>query len=197
MPPFGDQDDFDICPTGNEMVFSARDHSPSVAWETKRNIFSVAMTVVKDQANSCHVISMGNPTRISHSQGQESHPVYSPDGQSVAFLSMKRPGYESDKNRIMIYSKATRETKELAADWSLSPHSIAWSTDSSQLFLTAPSHGRNSIFSLPINEITNIPTPIIAEVNNINRSCSRVVTLSGSRLLFSTSSFTSPSEVCM
>jgi len=51
-----------------------------------------------DAAAGC--ITLGN-------DGYDTHPAYSPDGLSIAYLSMATPGYEADTNRVKIYHLPT------------------------------------------------------------------------------------------
>ena len=43
--------------------------------------------------------------------GTSDCPCYSPDGSVVAFLTMLRPGFESDRQEIMLYDRATAKTR--------------------------------------------------------------------------------------
>ena len=43
--------------------------------------------------------------------GYDTNPTYSPDGKSIAWLSMERDGYESDQNRLMVMDLATGEKR--------------------------------------------------------------------------------------
>ena len=48
-------------------------------------------------------------------QGYDTSPVLSKDGKTLAYLSMKRDGYESDKNNLMLYSLDTDTRVNLTA----------------------------------------------------------------------------------
>jgi Tol biopolymer transport system component len=45
--------------------------------------------------------------------GYDKNPLFSPDGTLLAFESMERDGYESDKNRLMVLELATDSIKDL------------------------------------------------------------------------------------
>eukprot|EP00981_Chlorochromonas_danica_P005895 scaffold1208_cov163-Ochromonas_danica.AAC.22 len=57
------------------------------------------------------------------------HPVFSPDGNHLAFLSMRRPGYESDRQRIVVYNLHTNTLVTLTEDVDISFQSISWSRE--------------------------------------------------------------------
>ena len=42
-------------------------------------------------------------------KGYDTNPTYSPDGKSIAWLSMERDGYEADQNRLMVMNLETGE----------------------------------------------------------------------------------------
>jgi len=46
--------------------------------------------------------------------GYDTNPVFSPDGKYVAFLSMERDGYESDRNRLFVYEMASGKKLNVA-----------------------------------------------------------------------------------
>ena len=55
----------------------------------------------------------GAPAVItSANKGADQNPVYSPDGRFIAYASQARAGFESDRWRLMIYSRADRTSRE-------------------------------------------------------------------------------------
>ena len=42
----------------------------------------------------------------------DSTPLYSPDGKYIAYRAQQRPGYESDRFRLMLYDRKTGEKEE-------------------------------------------------------------------------------------
>ncbi len=47
----------------------------------------------------------------------DSTPLYSPDGRYIAYRAQQRPGYESDRFRLMLYDRKTGEKKNLTEDF--------------------------------------------------------------------------------
>ncbi|MCE3590595.1 hypothetical protein LXJ59_28825, partial [Escherichia coli] len=64
-------------------------------------------------------------------------PTVSPDGKSLAWVAMKRPGYESDRQVLMLRDLATGQVRALTEGWDRSVGSITWSPDSKRLYVTA------------------------------------------------------------
>ena len=79
----------------------------------------------------------GTPKKISTSPGSDSTPLYSPDGKWIAWRMQKRPGYESDRFRLVIYNRQTGEIRNLTEGFDYWVGSFAWSTT------------RRAYFSLP------------------------------------------------
>ena len=64
-------------------------------------------------------------------------PAASPDGRWLAWAAMKRPGYESDRQVLMVRELATGKTRALTESWDRSVSSIEWAPDSASLYVTA------------------------------------------------------------
>jgi dipeptidyl aminopeptidase/acylaminoacyl peptidase len=61
-----------------------------------------------------------HPVRVSNSPGSDDAPAYSPDGKWLAFRSQARPGYESDRFRLMLLDRS-RTSEEVPASPPPSP----------------------------------------------------------------------------
>ena len=82
--------------------------------------------------------------------GYDTNPVFSPDGNKLAWLSMERDGYESDKNRIFVMDMKTGEKTDLTADWDYTVNTIAWANDSKSIYFIAAYHGPSPIFQIDL-----------------------------------------------
>ncbi len=69
--------------------------------------------------------------------GYDWEPNYSPDGRYIAFGSMARPGFEADRDRIMLYNRASGEIEELTKDMDQTAHHIQWKSDGTAIFSIA------------------------------------------------------------
>lgn len=63
-------------------------------------------------------------------------PVPSPDGKTLAYAAMARPGYESDRQVLMLRDLSSGTTRALTQGWDRSVGSIAWTSDSKSLVVT-------------------------------------------------------------
>ncbi len=70
----------------------------------------------------------------------DSTPLYSPDGKYIAYRAQLRPGYESDRFRLMLYERKTGEKKNLTESFDGWVGTVAWSPFSTRIFI----HSRKS-----------------------------------------------------
>ena len=92
--------------------------------------------------------------------GYDLNPVYSPDGQMIAWESMERDGYEADKNRLFIADLKTGTKKDFTVSFDQNVKGLTWSKDSKSIWFISDIHGTDEIFRLDladgkISRITN------------------------------------------
>ena len=149
--PFGGPEEFGWSPDGREIAYTAQLGS-DIAWSTDLNIYVVS-------------VAGGTPQELTAAnKATDAAPIYSPDGSTIAYRSMVRPGFESDRFRIKLYDRGSRKTRTLTESWDRSPSSLAWTPDSKTLLVTAAEGARQKIFVIPIAAGT--PQPIVAEHYN-------------------------------
>ena len=66
--------------------------------------------------------------------GYDKYPVFSPDGKQLAFISMETPGYESDKERLMIMNLETGEKNYMTEDFDQNVQSVSWNKDGTVIY---------------------------------------------------------------
>ena len=179
IKPFGGADDFAWSPDGKEICYTTQ-IGHDAAWSTDLNIFVVPIT--------------GGPAKCitSDNKATDTGPAYSPDGNTIAYRAMARPGFEADRFRIKLYDRKTADTRTLAEAWDRSPGSIVWSPDSKTLFATAEESAREKIFA--VNVSSGKPTTIVGE--HYNTMLSVVPGPPGpGRLIFGQDSLLGPVEI--
>jgi dipeptidyl aminopeptidase/acylaminoacyl peptidase len=75
-------------------------------------------------------------------------PTPSPDGKHLAWFAMKRPGFEADRQVLMLRDLATGKVTALTEGWDRSVGSIAWSPDSKTIFVTAEDTQETPVWSV-------------------------------------------------
>ena len=75
-------------------------------------------------------------------------PTVSPDGRSLAYVAMKRAGFEADRLVLTIRDLASGQTRAVTEGWDRSIGSIAWSPDSKTIYVTAEDTQENPVWSI-------------------------------------------------
>lgn len=85
--------------------------------------------------------------------GYDTAPQFSPTG-NLTWLQMKRDGYESDKNDIIVEFKGIKTN--LTANWDGTVDNFIWSKDGKTVFFVAPIDGTKQIFAVNFPGLTKI-----------------------------------------
>ncbi len=91
-------------PDSKELAFT-ENLDPEPAVSTSADIFTLDLTN-----------PAAKPVKVSTSPGGDFNPAYSPDGKYLAWRSQARAGYESDKFRLVLYDRASKDDQGVAAE---------------------------------------------------------------------------------
>ncbi len=84
--------------------------------------------------------------------GYDTAPTFSPDGNYLAWLSMKRDGYESDQNRLCIMNLKSGEQKYISEKpFDSNVDSYCWANDGASLYFTGVWHGASMVYNINLN----------------------------------------------
>jgi dipeptidyl aminopeptidase/acylaminoacyl peptidase len=139
VPPFslGGPDDYAISPDGTEVCYAMiSDDVPAIS--TNSDLYAVP-------------IAGGQSKKITVNPAADNSPQYSPDGKYLAYRAQVRPGYESDRWRLMLIERATGKLTNLTEPIDRWVGSFAWGPDSSRLFFTIQDRGRQYIQFISVN----------------------------------------------
>src|SRR5271170_4433639 len=141
VPPFslGGPDAYAFAPGGKEIAFE-ENLDPVPAISTHVDIFTLRLD---DPA--------AKPIKITTSLGGNFSPAYSPDGKYIAFRSQARAGYESDKFRLMLYDRQSKQIKNLLPKFDRWVDELVWAHNSKQIYFVAGHWGEAPIFSVETN----------------------------------------------
>jgi dipeptidyl aminopeptidase/acylaminoacyl peptidase len=141
VPPFslGGPDGYAFSPDGKEIAFE-ENLDPVPAISTNSDIFTLRL----DDLNA-------KPVRISTAAGGDHSPAYSPDGKYIAWRSQERAGYESDKFRLVIYDRSTKQIKNVLPNFDRWVDEFVWAPDSQRLFITAGDHGEEPVYATKLS----------------------------------------------
>ncbi len=136
VPPFGGSEQYAWSPDGKQIALTLKDVE---RWAESTD-------------SDVYLVDIENPgalTNISQGMtGYDNDPSYSPDGKWIAFHSMERPGFESDRLRIMIYDRATAKITEATQGLDQQAHGAEWTDDSKSLLFGSEFRGTTQLFRL-------------------------------------------------
>ena len=82
--------------------------------------------------------------------GYDQNPQFSPDGKYIAWQSMERDGYESDRSRLCVYEIATGKKTYVTESFESDVNTYLWGNDSQTLYFTGVWHGTIMVYSTNI-----------------------------------------------
>ena len=127
--------------------------------------------------------------RIMEFVGYDRYPVWSPDDSQIAFCSMATPGYESDKDRLYVYTLATDEMVDLSLDFDHSAQNVIW-TDNKTIYFLSPLFGTQQVCKVDTEnkkvEVITSGDHEIASMSIAGDKCiSTLMTISADKELYS------------
>jgi len=137
-PPFGDEASYRFSPDGKTLAFSVKAVGRSEAWSTNFDVYEAPAT-----GGTPRNLTADNPA-------WDAEPAYSPDGRSLAYRAMSRPGYEADRFHIVVLDRASGAKRVVAGDWDRSVESLAWTGDGRALYVTAHDVGQLALFRVDV-----------------------------------------------
>jgi dipeptidyl aminopeptidase/acylaminoacyl peptidase len=124
--PFGGAEEIAFSPDGRTVYFALREAGRIEALSTNLDIF---------QAPSDGSAPPVNLTDAN--DATDNLPTVSPDGRTLAYFAMARPGYEADRQVLQLRDLATGQTRAITQNFDRSVDSIEWATDGRSLLVTA------------------------------------------------------------
>jgi len=174
--PFGGLEEISLSPDGKEVAFASQKMTKDAAWTTDLNVY----TVPTDGSAEPKCLTCDNPA-------VDTQPAYSPDGHSLAWLAMRRPGYESDRMRLMLLDRASGKQRSWNEEWDRSPSEITWAANSERIFTTTDNFGQHPLLRLSMDSKRGrilVPDGTVSSPR-----------AAGDRLLYAKDSLTSPVEL--
>ena len=84
--PFGGDEDFALSPDSKTLIFSAKVAGKSEPWQTNFDLWQVPLDA-----------SAKPQDLTAQNKAWDAAAVFSPDGHTIAWRAMKRPGFEADR----------------------------------------------------------------------------------------------------
>ena len=177
MPPFGGIGQINWAPDGKTLAYTCKKKTGKErAVSTNSNIYLYNLETKETR----------NLTPFN--QGYDRNPVFSNDGNYLAWESMQTPGFESDKNRIMIMNLQNGTYQNYSEDFDQSASALKWSNDDSMLYFISGVHATYQLYSLDISQ--NVIKQITDGWHNYTS-----LHLAGDYLIGEKMSMSSPTEI--
>ena len=84
-------------------------------------------------------------------RGYDTNPKFSPDGKYIAWQSMERDGYESDRNRLCVYNLNNGQKTFVTESFESGVDDYCWNYDSQSLYFIGVWHGTSMVYSTNLN----------------------------------------------
>lgn len=141
--PFGGTEDYIIRPDGKFVIYVTKQKTGTeYALSTNTDLFQY------------DIETQETVNLTDDNEGYDTHPVYSPDGETLAYLSMKRDGYEADKNDLIVFQNGKKTN--LTADWDGTVNGFTWANSGNKIYFSAPVDGTVQIFEVPLSTSGNV-----------------------------------------
>ena len=176
MEPFGGAEQLAWSPDSKQIVYTSRKKGGlKYAISTDSDIYLYDLTSRKT-VNLCKPSDYKEPEStptqslqaqaVNHQQsdfnvGYDQNPQFSPDGRYVAWLSMARDGYESDRSRLCVYELSTGKKQYVTESFESSVNDFLWSSNSKDIYFTGVWHGVANIYA------TNLKGSVKKLINDI------------------------------
>ena len=146
--PFGGDEEYEWSRDGARLVFSARLADRVEAWSTNFDLYEVPAAGGTAPRNL-------TPDNLAW----DTQPVFLANGD-MAWLAMKRPGFEADRFHIMVREAASGRIRALTDAWDRSVGKLGVSRDGKRLLAAADDIGQHALFTVDVG--TGKPTPIVS-----------------------------------
>jgi len=175
--PFNGSEDICWSPDGNKLIISyKRLTGKEYAISTNSELYIYNLETKTDV----------NLT-FSGFDGYDDGAVWSPDGKTIVWHSMATPGFEADKNRIMVYNWETHKMTDFSVGFDQSSSSFVYSKDSKTIYFLSGIEATYQIYSL------NLESKEIKQITHGDHNYQSVA-LAGDKLIGTKMSMVYPTE---
>ncbi|MGH7702382.1 MAG: prolyl oligopeptidase family serine peptidase, partial [Gemmatimonadales bacterium] len=144
LTPF-DRDVPPIASGGSDLAISAVGTEVAIAFNPDSNLAT-------STNNDLFVMGPDGTGRqaITTNPANDNTPRYSPDSRYIAYLAASVPGFEADRQQIMLYERASGRRVPLTQSWDLSVSAIEWMPDAKAILADVEERGEQVFYRVEV-----------------------------------------------
>jgi dipeptidyl aminopeptidase/acylaminoacyl peptidase len=143
---WGGSGEYDVTPDGGTLAFTANSRTEGIYPD-----------------NDIFLLEIGGDDALNittDNTANDGTPMFSPDGESLAFLSQSIEGFYGDTARLQVRDLDSGRTRQLHADWDRSMSGLVWTPGSDGFFGAIDDAGTRRVYAIPLgDESPKLVTP--------------------------------------
>ena len=184
MEPFGGIEQLDWSPDSKTIAYTCRKKTGrlySISTDSDIYIYNVEQKSTRnlckpegyqdpkvDVTKTLRDQAVNAPENLKNNPGYDQNPQFSPNGKYVAWLSMARDGYESDRMRLCVYD-LSKDTKQYVTEaFDSNVDDFCWAGAKSDLiYFIGVWHGTENLYSTNLKGEVRRHTDMVADYGSL------------------------------
>ncbi len=179
--PFGGDEDYIFSADGKQVVYVTKKKA-GTAYATSTNTDLYAYDIATDKTTNI----------TEENKGYDLNPAFNKKNQ-LAWLSMKRDGFEADKQDIIVWNGTTKNNLTRYRD-DIHVESFIWSEDGNKIYFTAPIDGTIQLFEVNYPGLTKM-LPVVKQLTKGNFDIAGIVGQTGNQLVVTRTDMNHAAEI--
>lgn len=141
LAPYYDDSEIVWSPDGKTLAYvSKKQYGREFAVSTNSDIY-------------LYDITSGETQNITQeNKGYDRYPVFSPKGDKIAYMSMETPGYEADKERLLVYNIADKSREYINSNWDQNAHNYVWDENQENIYFISGKNATHQIYKVHLKD---------------------------------------------
>lgn len=178
--PFGGDEDYVWGPDSKSIFYvSKKKVGTAYATSTDTDIYKYDLATEKTE------------NLTEENKGYDTNPKFSKHG-AMAYLQMETPGYEADKNDLIVLENGVKQN--LTANWDGTVGGYIWADNGNELYFNAPVDGTMQIFKVNYPGKKRI-APVVQKLSEGRFDVTGIIAQVGNKLLVTRTDMNTPTEI--